>query len=360
MPASNDSCPLSDTAASCCSSTINGSTLSSCNSRFSEISSSTTRFFTQDFPSNNMRLEVRTKAPASTTTTDGPMTFTDELKIVAIRDLSSGALSTEVRTSLSFPIQHPKLPPSFSKTVLKSMSSLNSSGIINQNFTLCDPMLEGLKVNYSTTLNTSNSNGTSSSGSSCCKGCKVGAEWRNGIVAGGTSIDLSGKNCLPRSLNGDISFKIRDFIIAGDISFNPRSKTIERHAIGVGFDRLREKVSLQVNGLLKGINAAYYQKFTDNLELAFKANWTIPATLDKKALMSGASDLGMEIGAKYIFTPGFGNWIKTKIDNAGHLGLSLGNEVRPNLQFTIGALIDTLRLKDGNAHRFGLDLSYEA
>lgn len=344
----NQSCPQS--SSSCCS--IATSTSLS-NSRSSELSSTANRFFLQDFPSNNMRLEVKTNATSPSATS-----FTDELRIVAIRDLTSGALNTEVRTNLSFPLQHPKFPPSFSKAILKSMSSLNSSGVVNQSFTLCDPIIKGLKLDYSTSINTSAS--TMTSNSSCCKGGKFGAEWRNSIVAGGASFDFSNKTCLPRSMNADLSLRFRDFVIAGDLSFNPLSKSIEGHSVGLGFDRLREKISLQMKGLFKGISASYYQKLTDNLELACRANWTFPATIGKEAILAAGADLGMEVGAKYIFTPGFGNWIKTKIDNAGHLGFSLGNEVRPNLHFTIAALVDTLRLKDGNAHRFGLDLTYEA
>lgn len=66
----------------------------------------------------------------------------------------------------------------------------------------------------------------------------------------------------------------------------------------------------------------------------------------------------MEIGAKYILTGGNG-FIKTKLDNNGRLGLALSSELRPDVQLTMGASIDTAKINENN-HKFGVEINYSA
>jgi voltage-dependent anion channel protein 2 len=96
----------------------------------------------------------------------------------------------------------------------------------------------------------------------------------------------------------------------------------------------------------QSLNASYFQKINNQLEIAYKAFWSA-----KSPVMS------MEVGAKYMLQ---GNsFIKAKIDNYGKLGLSLSNELRPGMQLTLGTSLDTNKLQE-NAHKFGIELNYFA
>jgi voltage-dependent anion channel protein 2 len=96
----------------------------------------------------------------------------------------------------------------------------------------------------------------------------------------------------------------------------------------------------------QSFNASYFQKLNEQVEVAYKAFWSTkcPAMI-------------MEVGAKYNVGPG--SFVKTKIDNSGRLGIAIANELRPGMQLTMGALLDTNKLSE-NAHKFGLELNYAA
>jgi voltage-dependent anion channel protein 2 len=65
----------------------------------------------------------------------------------------------------------------------------------------------------------------------------------------------------------------------------------------------------------------------------------------------------MEVGAKWNLIGG--GFIKAKLDNVGRLGLALASDLRPGVQMTLGATVDTQKLND-NAHKLGLELVYSA
>lgn len=94
----------------------------------------------------------------------------------------------------------------------------------------------------------------------------------------------------------------------------------------------------------KSFNAAYHQRFADNLEVAYKSFWSPKA-------------LAMEVGAKYYLVGG--GFVKAKLDNAGRLGLSIASDLRPGMQLLLGASVDTNKLNENN-HKIGLELSYSA
>jgi voltage-dependent anion channel protein 2 len=65
----------------------------------------------------------------------------------------------------------------------------------------------------------------------------------------------------------------------------------------------------------------------------------------------------MEVGAKYYLLGG--GFIKAKLDNAGRLGIAIASDLRPGMQLTLGASVDTNKLAENN-HKVGLELSYSA
>ena len=94
------------------------------------------------------------------------------------------------------------------------------------------------------------------------------------------------------------------------------------------------------------LNGCYYQKFNDQLEVAYRASWSMKLP-----------NVTMEVGAKWNMIGG--GFIKAKLDNVGRLGLALASDLRPGVQVVLGATLDTAKLDD-NAHKLGLELTYSA
>ena len=186
------------------------------------------------------------------------------------------------------------------------------------------------------------------------KGAKVGFEaGRCGTFLASSNIDLLNGPVA----NAQVSTRFKDFLLGADVSYDIASSRLDKYTASVALDRPREKVVIQLylNTLLiflfrltgfQSLNASYFQKLNNQLEIAYKAFWSA-----KSPVMS------MEVGAKYMLQ---GNsFVKAKIDNYGKLGLSLSNELRPGMQLTLGASLDTNKLQE-NAHKFGIELNYFA
>ena len=96
-------------------------------------------------------------------------------------------------------------------------------------------------------------------------------------------------------LNTDISTRIRDFQLGGDFSLSPSTGQLQSYTVGVSLDRPREKISLQAINGINSFLATYHQRFNEQVEVAYKAEWN-----------ANASALAMEVGAKYnLFAGGF-------------------------------------------------------
>lgn len=145
----------------------------------------------------------------------------------------------------------------------------------------------------------------------------------------------------------DAATRWSDIQVGGEVGYDVSSQKVDKYSVAVALDRPREKFVVQALTGFKAATATYYQRFNDQLEVAFKASWngkTVGST-------------GMEVGAKYHLLGG--GFLKAKLDNAGRLGLAFATDLRTNVQLVLGATIDTAKLKD-NVHKFGLDLTYSA
>lgn len=148
----------------------------------------------------------------------------------------------------------------------------------------------------------------------------------------------------------DIATRWSDIQVGGEVGYDMASGKVDKYSLAVALDRPREKLVLQTLTGFKAVNAAYYQRFNDQLEVALKATW------NNKGATSTANT-GMEVGAKWHLIGG--GFIKAKLDNAGRLGLAFATDLRSNVQLILGATIDATKMKD-NVHKFGLELTYSA
>lgn len=146
----------------------------------------------------------------------------------------------------------------------------------------------------------------------------------------------------------DVSTRYADFQLGGEVGYNMTSQKIDKYSVALSLDRPLEKFTLQALTGFKAFSATYHQRFNEQLEVAFKANWNGKAA---------TSATGLEVGAKYFLVGG--GFVKSKLDNFGRLGLSFATDLRSNVQLILGATIETTKLKE-NVHKFGLELSYSA
>lgn len=145
-------------------------------------------------------------------------------------------------------------------------------------------------------------------------------------------------------VTSDMAARFRDFQLGGEASYDVAKGGLEKYSVSLSLDRSREKAVFQALTGFRAFSATYYQKFNDQLEVAFRSTWS-----------AKVPTVGMEVGAKYYLLGG--GFLKAKLDNAGRLAFALASDLRPGVQITLGATVDTAKLNDNN-HKLGLELVY--
>jgi len=298
--------------------------------KYSDFSKNANDFFSKEFPSGQIKVEARTLSknlfivPAGRPGALKSETFSDEFKITAVRDLTTGTIAAEVKNTSNFALVKSALE-------CKSVSTLTSSNLLTQQLILSNPAIEGLKLDITGTLQPVGPVNT-----------KVSIDLIQPAIMATVALDLFRGPIV----NADVSTRFRDVQVGAEIGYDVAKSNIEKYTAAIAFDRPREKVVLQALTGFKSFAACYHQKFNDQLEVAYKATWN-----------GKLPNLGMEIGAKYYLIGG--GFLKAKLDNAGRLGLAFSTDLRPDVQLSIGATLDTTKMNE-NAHKFGLELNYSA
>lgn len=272
--------------------------------KYTDFAKCTTDFFSKDFPSGQIKVEARTSPRslfAGAAKGAHPESFCDvlqiviynfvpgqEFKVVSCRDVETGAISAEVKSTSTFSIA--------GKVDAKSVTSLSTGNAMCQQLTLYNPLIEGLKLDLSGSLQPSGGYRCPSLSLLCRLGAgKLGVEWVQPTVHASTYFE--GLNALSSAplITSDISTRLRDVQFGFDFAYSPLSQSVERYSVGLLLDRPREKIALQALQGFSAFNAAYHQRFNEQLEVAYKAAWSLKTAV-----------LGMEVGAKYnLFNGGF-------------------------------------------------------
>ena len=211
------------------------------------------------------------------------------------------------------------------------MTTLTSSNLLTQQLILSNPVLQGLKLDVTGSVQPSGANNA-----------KATLEMDHGVFVATNTIDvLRGP-----TMNSDLSTRFRDFQLGGELGYDVSKGTIDKYTVSLALDRPREKAVFQVLTGMRSFNFAYLQKFSDQLEVAYRTTWN-----------AKLPNMSMEVGAKWFLLGG--GFVKAKLDNVGRLGVALASDLRPGLQVTLGASIDTAKLNE-NAHKLGLELNYSA
>jgi hypothetical protein len=141
-----------------------------------------------------------------------------------VRDSASGAISAEVKSVTCVPL-------GIGKMEAKSQTTLNSASQLTQQVTLCNAVLEGLKLDVVGSVQGVNS----------AKSTKVALEFAQPMLSASASVDVF-KGPL---LGADVAARFRDFLLGGEISYDVKQGQIDKYSAAVAFDRPREKVVVQ-------------------------------------------------------------------------------------------------------------------
>lgn len=104
-------------------------------------------------------------------------------------------------------------------------------------------------------------------------------------------------------------------------------------------------MSVHAANNLSFYTASYYHRVNSNLEASGKAAWS---TQKENAV-------ALEVGAKLFLDNSA--FVKGKINNAGIVGVSYTQMLRPGVKVNIGAAVDSSRLNE-NAHKLGLAFTF--
>lgn len=120
-------------------------------------------FFSRDFPSGQVKVEARTSSKSLLS----GASFSDEFKVTAIRDLGTGAITTEVKNTSAFPlIKSSKMGTDrtawvvghganllfLSRVEAKTITTLTSNNLLTQQLTISNAVLDGLKLDFTGSL----------------------------------------------------------------------------------------------------------------------------------------------------------------------------------------------------------------
>lgn len=118
----------------------------------------------------------------------------------------------------------------FSNLEAKSSTTLNSNSVLTQQVTLCNAVLDGLKLDVTGTMQGVNSKNT-----------KVALELVQPAFCASANVDVF-KGPM---LGADVSARVYDFLIGGEVNYDISKGAIEKYSTAISFDRSREKIVIQ-------------------------------------------------------------------------------------------------------------------
>jgi hypothetical protein len=163
---------------------------------------------------------------------------------------------------------------------------------LTQQFVVANAVLDGLKLDVTGTLQPNGTNST-----------KANVELNQGCFLTSTSIDIFRGPVLTT----DLATRFRFLQLGGEVGYDVSKGTLDKYSVSLAIDRPREKMVLQALTGFKTFTASYFQKFNDQLEVAYRSSWN-----------AKVPSLTMEVGAKWNLIGG--GFIKAKLDNVGRLG----------------------------------------
>ncbi|KAJ1801737.1 Mitochondrial porin [Coemansia sp. RSA 2399] len=278
---------------------------------YSDICKPVNDLFSKDYPFGALKLEVKT-------TTANGVSFT----VNGAQDLKSGAIISELKTKYADKVNG-----------LTYTESWNTANLVTGQVEVSNKFAKGLKLEVS----------GSSALSSAKRTLRSKINYQQENVFARVNIDA-----LSPSATADVTVN-RDGLLAGaELAYDLNSGAVTKTNSTVGYAGPDYLITLQGNNSLNLFQLAFYQRVTKNVEAGARAVY------DYKNPEGGVS---AELGSKYILDNDA--YVKAKVDNAGRLGLSFTQLLRPGVKLSLAGLFDTARLQE-NTHKMGAALTFEA
>ncbi|KAJ2076819.1 Mitochondrial porin [Coemansia sp. RSA 988] len=278
---------------------------------YSDICKPVNDLFSKDYPFGALKLEVKT-------TTSNGVTFT----VNGAQDIKSGAIISELKSKYSDKVNG-----------LTFTESWNTANLVTGQVEIANKFARGLKVELS----------GSSALSSTKRALRSKFDYQQDNLFARVNVDA-----LSPSVTADVTISREGALAGAELAYDLNSGAVTRTNSTIGYCGPDYQVTLQGNNSLNLIQLAFYQRVTKSVEAGARAIY------DYKNPEGGVS---AELGTKYILDKDA--YVKTKVDNAGRLGLSFTQVLRPGVKLSLAGLFDTTRLQE-NAHKMGAALTFEA
>ncbi|KAJ2808629.1 Mitochondrial porin [Coemansia guatemalensis] len=278
---------------------------------YSDICKPVNDLFSKDYPFGALKLEVKT-------TTANGVTFT----VNGAQDIKSGAIISELKSKYTDKVNG-----------LTFTESWNTANLVTGQVEIANKFARGLKLELS----------GSSALSSTKRALRSKVNYQQDNLFARVNVDA-----LSPSVTADVTISREGALAGAELAYDLNSGAVTRTNSTIGYSGPDYQVTLQGNNSLNLFQLAFYQRVTKSVEAGARAVY------DYKNPEGGVS---AELGTKYILDQDA--YVKTKVDNAGRLGLSFTQVLRPGVKLSLAGLFDTTRLQE-NAHKMGAALTFEA
>ncbi|KAJ1648699.1 Mitochondrial porin [Coemansia erecta] len=278
---------------------------------YSDICKPVNDLFSKDYPFGALKLEVKT-------TTANGVSFT----VNGAQDIKSGAIISELKTKYADKING-----------LTYTESWNTANLITGQVEVANKFAKGLKIELvgSAGLN------------SVKRGLRTKINYQQENIFARANIDA-----LSPAVTADVTVGREGAIVGAELAYDLNSGAVSKTNSTIGYAGPDYLITLQGNNSLNLFQLAFYQRVTKNVEAGARAVY------DYKNPEGGVS---AELATKYILDNDA--YVKAKVDNAGRLGLSFTQLMRPGVKLSLAGLFDTARLQE-NTHKLGAALTFEA
>ncbi|KAJ1958934.1 Mitochondrial porin [Dipsacomyces acuminosporus] len=278
---------------------------------YSDISKPVNDLFGKDYPFGAIKLEVKTTA-------SNGVSFT----VNGAQDLKSGAIISELKTKYADKANG-----------LTFTESWNTANLVTGQIEASNKFAKGLKLELSgsTALNAAK------------RALRSKINYQQENLFARVNVDA-----LNPAVNADVTVSREGALLGAELAYDLNSGAVTKTNSTLGYAGPDYIVTLQGNNSFNLVQLAFYQRVTKAVEAGARAVY------DFKNPEGGVS---AELGTKYVLDQDA--YVKAKVDNAGRLGLSFTQNLRPGVKVSLAGLFDTARLQE-NAHKLGAAISFEA
>ncbi|KAJ1825198.1 Mitochondrial porin [Coemansia sp. RSA 2611] len=278
---------------------------------YSDLCKPVNDLFSKDYPFGALKLEVKT-------TTSNGVTFT----VNGAQDIKSGAIISELKTKYADKVNG-----------LTYTESWNTANLVTGQVEVANKFAKGLKLELS----------GSSALNSAKRALRTKIDYQQDNLFARVNVDA-----LNPSVTADVTVSREGALVGAEFAYDLNSGAVTKTNSTLGYAGPDYTITVQGNNSLNLFQLAFYQRVTKSVEAGARAVY------DYKNPEGGVS---AELGTKYILDQDA--YVKAKVDNAGRLGLSFTQLLRPGVKLSLAGLFDTARLQE-NTHKLGAALTFEA